>query len=101
MDDDKSSKSWLRSAFNSVTKHIFSWHMLVMMAVMTLPMVGMAAASVGTSATLGDIGLATVDMTWNMVSAPFTHGGVIVDGVANAFNGNIAPDAYEWGGNRP
>ena len=71
--------------------------MIFMMAAMAFPMIGAAASAAGTTATLGDLGLATVDMYWEMIKAPFTDGGVVVDAVSNAADGNLAANSYEWG----
>ncbi len=87
----------LTGVFNSFAKHIFSPTMLIMMTAMAFPAVGAAAASLGTGATFGDIGLATVDMYGSMFTAPFTDGGVIGDAFANAAEGNWAAQSYEFG----
>lgn len=78
-------------------KHLFSPTMIFMMVAMALPAVGMAATTAGTGATLGDIGLATVDMYVEMFKAPFTDGGVVSDAFGRAVEGDFAADSYEWG----
>lgn len=95
MADDTQSGSWLSRTFNSFAKHLFSPTMLIMMAAMVLPAVAVAAPA--GAATLGDLALGTVDMYWEMIKAPFTDGGVIFDGISNAFNGDILPQNYEMG----
>lgn len=90
-------ESGLKKIFNKVVHHLFSPTMLFMMAAMAFPMIGAAATAAGTSATIGDLGLATIDMYWEMIKAPFTDGGVVGDALTNAFNGEIAPNSYEIG----
>jgi hypothetical protein len=90
-------KTAVSSTFNKVAKHLFSPVMIFMMVAMALPTVGMAAVAAGKTATLGDIAMGTADMFWNMISAPFTDGGVAVDAVSNAAHGNFAANSYQFG----
>lgn len=90
-------KTGITNTFNSLVKHMFSPTMIFMMAAMAFPAIGVAASAAGTTATLGDIGLATVDMYWEMIQAPFTDGSTVIDAFGNAFDGNFAPQSYEMG----
>mgnify|MGYP000055947432 CR=1 FL=1 len=96
-DEAGKATSWLSNTFNKVVKHMFSPTMIFMMAAMAFPIVASAAGSLGAGATFGDIGLATVDMYGEMIAAPFTDGGVVVDAFSNAADGNFAPTSYEMG----
>ena len=100
MADSTGNASWtdsIKNTFNKFAKHLFSTTMLFMMAAMAFPMIGAAATTAGTSATLGDLALGTVDMYWEMIKAPFTDGGVVFDALGNAADGNFAANSYEMG----
>jgi hypothetical protein len=90
-------KKGLSGMFNSFAKHLFSPTMIFMMVAMALPAVSAAAAAAGTTATFGDIAMGTLDMGWQMISAPFTDGGTVIDAFQNAGSGNFAAGSYEFG----
>ena len=89
-------KGWtLSGTFNKLVHHLLSPTMIIMMVAMVLPVV--ATAAPGSIATFGDILMATADMYGQMLTAPFTDGGVIVDAAGNALEGNWGAYSYEWG----
>lgn len=90
-------ESWPARKAKGFLSHVFSVSMVVMMTTMAFPAVGAAAAAGGVNATFGDIALAGVDMYWEMLKAPFTDGGVLVDAFSNAAQGDFAPTSYEMG----
>lgn len=96
-EDTQTAGSSLTRTFGKVARHIFSPGMVIMMTAMAFPVVGAAAAAAGTTATLGDIALSTLDMYGHMLSAPFTDGGVLLDAFGSAANGDLAPGSYELG----
>lgn len=84
---------------SSILSAIFNKHTLIhgaMMLGMIFTPVAAVAASVGTTATFGDLGLAAFDMLKSMVTG-FADGGVVADAFRNAAEGHWAADSYHLG----